>query len=203
MNQSEYSSDTLEKLSQLLTRNPEYYTVWNYRRRVLRHQFSATISNHDQLAALIKSDLQFLVPLLRSFPKCYWIWSYRLWLLDEARRLLPLAVARKFWQDELALVGKMLSLDGRNFHGWGYRRGVVNSLETLNDGEGTRKSMAKEEFDYARKMVSSNLSNFSAWHYRTVLIQRLLQEGSASDAERKKMLDDGTSWPPSAGSLTL
>ena len=51
--------------------------------------------------------------------------------------------------------------------------------------------MAPEEFEYAKKMIGTNLSNFSAWHYRTKLIQRLLNEKSASDEERKKMLDDG------------
>lgn len=53
--------------------------------------------------------------------------------------------------------------------------------------------MAPEEFEYAKKMIGTNLSNFSAWHYRTKLIQRLLNEKAASDEERKKMLDDGTS----------
>jgi geranylgeranyl transferase type-2 subunit alpha len=51
--------------------------------------------------------------------------------------------------------------------------------------------MAQGEFVYAKKMIGTNLSNFSAWHYRTKLIQRLLSEQSASDEIRKKMLDDG------------
>lgn len=131
------------------------------------------------------------MPLLRSFPKCYWIWNYRLWLLDEAKRLLPLPLARRLWQEELALVGKMLSLDSRNFHGWGYRRFVVETLETLPSEGTTRKTMAPEEFEYAKKMIGTNLSNFSAWHYRTKLIQRLLDENSANDEERKRMLNDG------------
>lgn len=168
--------------------------MWNYRRRMLRNEFFLAESDAsadaavDRISALIKSDLQFLIPLLRSFPKCYWIWNYRLWLLDEAKRLLPSSFAQKIWQEELALVGKMLSLDSRNFHGWGYRRFVVQTLETLSP-EG--KSMAPEEFEYAKKMIGANLSNFSAWHYRTKLIQRLLNEKSAGDEERKKMLDDG------------
>lgn len=163
---------------------------------MLQHEFSQATSGDsseasvDQIAALIKSDLQFLIPLLRSFPKCYWIWNYRLWILDEAKRLLPLPLARRFWQEELALVGKMLNLDSRNFHGWGYRHFVVETLEGLGSEDGQR-SMALEEFEYAKKMISTNLSNFSAWHYRTKLIQRLLNERTASDEERKKMLDDG------------
>ncbi|RHZ50059.1 Rab geranylgeranyltransferase BET4 [Aspergillus thermomutatus] len=114
-----------------------------------------------------------------------------MWLLDEAKRLLPRAVAQKFWQEELALVGKMLSLDSRNFHGWGYRRFVVESLENLAPEDQEVQSMAQGEFEYAKKMIGTNLSNFSAWHYRTKLIQRLLSEQFASDETRKKMLDDG------------
>lgn len=172
--------------------------MWNYRRRVLQHEFSqavpegSTEADMGRIKTLIQTDLQFLIPLLRSFPKCYWIWNYRLWLLDEAKRLLPRTIARKVWQEELALVGKMLSLDSRNFHGWGYRRFVVETLETLSAQEDNEKNMTEAEFEYAKKMIGTNLSNFSAWHYRTKLIQRLLSEKSASDEERKQILDDGT-----------
>lgn len=191
----EYTADTLNKISELLSRNPEYYTVWNYRRQTLRHQFSEAGASTEEnafnvIARLVKNDLLFLIPLLRSFPKCYWIWNYRLWLLDEARRLLPLTEARQFWEEELALVGKMLTLDSRNFHGWGYRRLLVETLKQLGTPDEST-NMTRKEFDYAKKMVGANLSNFSAWHYRTKLIQRLLEEQSATDDERRKMLDDG------------
>ncbi|KAE8374765.1 hypothetical protein BDV26DRAFT_269375 [Aspergillus bertholletiae] len=193
--EQQYTPETFQKISELLTKNPEYYTVWNYRRQVLRHEFTQAASGAsteaaaDQITTLINNDLLFLMPLLRSFPKCYWIWNYRLWLLDEAKRLLPLPISRRIWEEELALVGKMLRLDNRNFHGWGYRRVVVDTLETLTSDE-QGESMAQAEFEYAKKMIGTNLSNFSAWHYRTKLIQRLLNEKSATDAERRKMLDD-------------
>jgi geranylgeranyl transferase type-2 subunit alpha len=193
--QQEYTDETLQGISDLLSRNPEYYTVWNYRRQVLRHQFSNAGDSDEEdstkkIAELIKNDLVFLMPLLRSFPKCYWIWNYRLWLLDEARRLLPLAMSRQFWQEELVLVGKMLTLDSRNFHGWGYRRLVVETLKQLGTPIESA-SMTQKEFEYAKKMIGANLSNFSAWHYRTKLLLRLLEEQSASDDERRKMLEDG------------
>jgi geranylgeranyl transferase type-2 subunit alpha len=94
----------------------------------------------------------------------------------------------------------MLGLDCRNFHGWGYRRGVITALETLVPDHGGEdmarsrpwRSMAQEEFDYTTKMIRTNLSNFSAWHNRTKLILRLLEERQATDEERKKWLDDGT-----------
>lgn len=197
--EQDFTADTLKKISDLIGRNPEYYTVWNYRRQALRHQFSEAENSTEEnasivIADLIRNDLTFLIPLLRSFPKCYWIWNYRLWLLDEARRLLPLAEARPFWEQELALVGKMLTLDSRNFHGWGYRRLVVETIRQLGTPD-EAKNMTQKEVEYAKKMVGANLSNFSAWHYRTKLILRILEEQSASNEERRKMLDEGEfSW---------
>lgn len=154
----------------------------------------------DEIKNLIQSDLQFLFPLLRQYPKCYWIWNHRLWDLEQATSFLPASLSRKFWQEELALVGTMLGLDCRNFHGWGYRREVIAVLETLATDHGDkdmakstpRGSMAQGEFDYTTKMIGTNLSNFSAWHNRTKLVLRLLDERQATDEERKNWLDDGT-----------
>ena len=143
---------------------------------------------HAQVLDIVQLDLQFLFPLLLKYPKCYWIWNHRLWLLEQATLQLPRTTAARLWEEELGLVGKMLTRDSRNFHGWGYRRKVVDNLESqaLNG-----QSMARKEFNYTTKMIESNLSNFSAWHNRTKLIQRILSEESASDEDRKQMLDDG------------
>ena len=209
--------------SKVLTRNPEYYTTWNHRRRILQHQFheakqhSVSPSKEEyreedvpqhytkpQLSGVIQNlitdDLQFLVPLLIKFPKCYWMWNHRLWLLKQASTLLVASTARAFWEGELGLVRKMLARDSRNFHGWGYRRTIVAVLESkrLNpNSEEVNSSMAKEEFDYTTKMIMTNMSNFSAWHNRSKLILRLLEESNADDTERQKMLDEGKLifWP--------
>ena len=82
----------------------------------------------------------------------------------------------------------MLTRDSRNFHGWGYRRKVVSELESskLNG-----KSMVESEFEYTTKMIRASLSNFSAWHNRSKLIPRLLDERNATDNERRQFLEDG------------
>lgn len=136
----------------------------------------------------IKAELEFTVPLLMQFPKCYWIWNYRLWVLNEANKRLPTAAARKIWQKELGLIGKMLDKDRRNFHAWGYRRFVVDQLE---DPQLDGKSMVESEFEYATKMVYGDLSNFSAWHSRSQLIPRLLSERGANDEARREFLEKG------------
>lgn len=100
--------------------------------------------------------------------------------------------ALHIWQKELDLVGKMLSLDSRNFHGWGYRRMVVSEVEKLSARAlDMSASRTEEEFLYTTKMVESNLSNFSAWHRRSKLIPTLLEERKASDDERREFLDKG------------
>jgi geranylgeranyl transferase type-2 subunit alpha len=111
-----------------------------------------------------------------------------MWLLHEATRHLDASVARRLWEEDMSLVSMMLVKDSRNFHGWSYRRIVVAELESpALKGS----SMVESEFQYTTKMIKANLSNFSAWHNRSKLIPRLLDERNADDAARRKFLDDG------------
>jgi geranylgeranyl transferase type-2 subunit alpha len=235
----QYTLEVLELTSKLLKKNPEYYTIWNVRRRLLIYGLfskpsdssspstesqntsptattktssenlssstatSSSVSNttpqnpssqnhgkNGTTLDLIKADLDWLFPIMIKYPKCYWIWNYRLWLLQQANERLEPDVPRELWNRELVLVGKMLVRDSRNFHGWGYRRIVVSELESakLNG-----KSMVESEFEYTTKVIHGDkgLSNFSAWHRRSKLIPRLLDERNADDATRRQFLDDG------------
>lgn len=139
---------------------------------------------------LVRSELGFTIPLLIESPKCYWIWHYRTWILQQAIERLEVSEARRVWEEELGLASKMLTKDRRNFHAWGYRRHLVRKLESPElDG----KSMAEAEFEYTSKMIRVDLSNFSAWHNRSKLIPRLLDERGASDQERRTFFDEGMS----------
>lgn len=145
-------------------------------------------------ADVLVSELHFTIPLLLEFPKCYWIWSYRLWVLEQAVVRLDVARARRIWEDELALDSKMLTKDRRNFHAWGYRRQVIERLESPElslDGGATTTSLVEPEFAYTTKMIHQDLSNFSAWHNRSKLILRLLAERNADDLARKAFLEEG------------
>ncbi|KAJ4021758.1 Rab geranylgeranyltransferase [Fusarium irregulare] len=236
---NDYGSETFQLTSKLLRLNPEYYTVWNARRRCLifgslskpldgsplskasqstsandihtacsvassscssteippHHnsrtagKIGTTPDSHvdaDVDVQVIRSELAFTVPLLLQFPKCYWIWNYRLWTLDCAIQRLNVSTARRIWEEELGLVSKMLTRDRRNFHAWGYRRHVVAQLESpLLNGQ----SLVEPEFQYTTDKIRQDLSNFSAWHNRSQLITRLLDERNADDESRKAFLD--------------
>lgn len=203
----DYSNASLQLTSKLLSQNPEYYTIWNDRRRILQHVFeqeleeggkSTTAPQQDidaaqkaglslpqrEISLLIQEDLHFLLPLLKQFPKCYWIWNHRSWLLRYATSHLPPHATLELWQAELGLVSKMLALDSRNFHGWSYRREVIAEMEKLSGS-----SMAEKEFEYTTRMIGTNLSNFSAWHYRSQLISTLLHNRRADSEQRRITFD--------------
>ncbi|KAI1345799.1 hypothetical protein F5Y01DRAFT_45101 [Xylaria sp. FL0043] len=221
--------------TKLLRLNPEYYTIWNVRRRCLTSGLlsrpsagsspstaspstsltattspsSATCSSSSSAptprdpaspttgrsgttpdtendAEVLKSELTFIIPLLLEFPKCYWIWKYRKWLLEQAILRLPRPVASSVWEAELALASKMLVKDRRNFHAWGYRRYLVARLESADL---LGRSLAEDEFAYTTKMIRNDLSNFSAWHNRSRLMFRVLDERRANDVARTAFLE--------------
>jgi len=169
----------------------------------------------SQVILHLKEELTLLLPLLSSFPKCYWIWNHRRWTLQRATEILPSDKAGVFWQEELGLVGLMLRRDVRNFHGWMYRRFVISSIESPRrenvSGDGVENpstcntSLVEQEFEYTTKMVQGvgGMSNYSAWHNRSKLIPRLLSERKCGRQERMDFLEDGLFSPFALTGKTL
>ncbi|KAF2105326.1 hypothetical protein BDV96DRAFT_655740 [Lophiotrema nucula] len=195
----QYTVEVLGLVTKLLNENPEYYTIWNHRRRVLIALLPATPPDSDDASSperpheFIDGDLQLTFALLRKFPKCYWIWNHRNWILRKGESMSDTKLASRLWSGELQLVGKLLHADSRNFHAWSYRRDVVAQLQRLQakaaDSAAVR-GLVESEFEYTTKMIKANLSNFSAWHNRSKLIPRLLNERQANGTTRRKMLED-------------
>ncbi|KAI1003924.1 hypothetical protein K3495_g4285 [Podosphaera aphanis] len=221
----EYTTEVLDLTTKLLEKNPEYYTFWNIRRRLLIHGLfpqasessentvdtlattntsersrasvpptsspndpPKTLAKNHMVYNLINSDLEFLFSVMIKFPKCYWLWNYRAWLLQQANERLDPATSKSIWEHELSLVKNMLGRDKRNFHGWSYRRMVVAQLEKLSE-----TSLVESEFAYTTKMTqeeNAGLSNFSAWHRRSKLIPKLLEKRDADAATRHQFLED-------------
>ncbi|KAL1792561.1 hypothetical protein ACET3X_009068 [Alternaria dauci] len=191
--EKQYTIEVLGLITKLLNENPEYYTIWNHRRRVLTALLTSDTLEQSP-ADLLQGDLHLTFALLRKFPKCYWIWNHRNWLLREGEALMGMEASHKLWSGELQLINKMLHADSRNFHAWGYRRFVVSQIERLATSEdvpttGTTSNLTESEFEYTTKMIKTNLSNFSAWHNRSQLIPKMLRERQADAQARRAFLD--------------
>ncbi|EIW67518.1 geranylgeranyl transferase type-2 subunit alpha [Tremella mesenterica] len=184
-----YTPDALKKTTELLDLNPEFYTIWNYRRHILLHLFNS--ANPEEIVSLLTTDLRLTMSYLQVHPKVYWIWNHRKWCLENVP-VGPEDTERwrnEFWAMELAVIEKMLDADARNFHAWDYRRYVLSSLPESFKPPRT----ALDELRYTKKKIESNFSNFSAWHLRTKILGGMWEGMEGHVVEKQKdavALDD-------------
>lgn len=115
-----YTPEALAKTNALLDLNPEFYTVWNYRRHVLTRGLFPN-STPEEVVALLTTELRLTMAYLRVHPKVYWIWTHRMWCLEN----VPLGPGpeggegaegwrNEFWKTEFMIVEKLLDSDPRN-----------------------------------------------------------------------------------------
>jgi len=163
----EFTEESLDLTTQLLSINPEFYTMWNFRREILLDFFEkqATESTDQEnpvkgkdKQSILLGELRFTEGAVASHPKSYWIWNHRTWATQCLGNQCD-------WKRELELCNKFLDFDCRNFHCWNYRRYVSQQGNVLT----------LDDFKYTTKKIEQNFSNYSAWHRRSTLF-RLLYE---------------------------
>ncbi|KAL7420529.1 Rab geranylgeranyltransferase [Cryptotrichosporon argae] len=177
-----YTQAALGKTTELLDLNPEFYTVWNYRRLILLDLFAA--SEPAAALALVQAELRQTMAYLRVHPKVYWIWTHRKWALEH----VPAGPGGTqgwrddAWRTELAVVERILEADARNFHAWGYRRYVLDSLPASFAPVHTPAT----DLAYTKRKIETSISNFSAWHYRTKTLEAAWAGLDADELRRRR-----------------
>ncbi|MES1913107.1 MAG: hypothetical protein MHM6MM_005334, partial [Cercozoa sp. M6MM] len=145
----------LKHSAKLVEANPDFYTVWNYRRDVIEH-LSKNEWTQEQLRERLEAELRLTQTALMRNPKSYNAWHQRVWVVQLGQQndgLIDL-------QQELALCDTFLSKDSRNFHCWDYRRFVTQLMSRD----------VSEELQFSTTLIEENFSNFSSWHYRGKLL---------------------------------
>lgn len=169
----EYNETSLMNTTTLLRLNPEFSTVWNYRKTIISN-LRNKLDN-----AFWNVELAFTMEQLKIFPKTYCIWNHRVWCLTYYSDT-PL----KIWNHELKIVEDLLKMDSRNFHGWHYRRFIISNISKFSD-----EMLEMTEFDFTTSMINKNISNYSAWHQRSKLIPQMFSTNQIKDKE-KFILDE-------------
>ncbi|XP_022098091.1 geranylgeranyl transferase type-2 subunit alpha-like [Acanthaster planci] len=149
----EFDDEALELTSQLLSANPDFYSLWNYRREIFLNLAESRES--QEMQDRYSKELVFLESCLMVNPKSYGSWHHRGWVLDH--------MPEPDWKREVALCNQYLEYDERNFHCWDYRRFVVSRA----------KVQPAEELKFSDAKITSNFSNYSSWHYRSKLLPLL------------------------------
>lgn len=88
--------------------NPANYTVWYYRRLLIK------ALNKD-----LKEELNFITEVIQDNPKNYQVWQHRRCIVDFL----------KDPSDELAFTRSILRSDSKNYHAWQYRQYIVKNYD--------------------------------------------------------------------------
>ncbi|RPA85320.1 protein prenylyltransferase [Ascobolus immersus RN42] len=206
-NSNAHTKEALSLTEQLLKENPEFYTIWNYRREIYSNGIFPTLTaptdatddddtKRAEMARKLKEILvgelnYLLLPLLKKSPKCYWIWEYRLWFL----RNFPYKTAgipglqQNTIRGELDLVHMMLDRDERNFHGWSYRRIIINMLAKECPDDPYVKTK-ESQVRYTDEMLRRSMKNYSAWYERSNVWNQWLDEKGEKGWDRMDRLGE-------------
>ncbi|KAL5022046.1 hypothetical protein ScPMuIL_001201 [Solemya velum] len=164
----EYDDEALKVSGEILYRNSDFSTMWNFRKEIFLHMNDN--KNEDELQELFDSELDFLEACLKYNPKSYGTWHHRCFVLDT--------MPRPDWEKELKLCNLFLQYDERNFHCWDYRRFIVKRSQVTPEAE----------LEFTTNKISSNFSNYSSWHYRSKLLPFIHPDPSSPAGVKEDIL---------------
>ncbi|XP_013104247.1 protein farnesyltransferase/geranylgeranyltransferase type-1 subunit alpha [Stomoxys calcitrans] len=174
----EKSSRALELTTDALRLNPANYTVWQYRRDILR-----------ELGSDLSEELGYIEDVITENAKNYQVWHHRrviVEMLNDASKELDLTEmalrtdAKNYhaWQhrqwaistfnlydDELAFVDRLISEDIRNNSAWNQRFFVLKHF-------GFTTEVIQRELDYALNRIRIVKNNESSWNYLKGILRR-------------------------------
>jgi len=169
-----YDQESLDVAATVVRANPDFGTVWNFRREVLQHLHSedhaapapesaehakadSSVVGDDAIVvarrAACETELELTKECLAINPKSYPVWHHRQWILQWGRCAWQ-------YEREIGLTSKLLALDDRNFHCWTHRRFVAR----------VARVPAAAELAFTGSKIEANFSNYSAWHFRSKLL---------------------------------
>ncbi|XP_047351060.1 protein farnesyltransferase/geranylgeranyltransferase type-1 subunit alpha [Vespa velutina] len=176
--------------------NPANYTVWQFRREILK-----------SLGKDLKEELKYIDKIIKYNSKNYQVWYHRKviveWLQDASEELEFTKVILKkdaknyhAWQHrqwciktfnlydkELEYVEQLLNEDVRNNSAWNQRYFVISNTTKFES------NVIDKEVDFALEKVSLVKGNESAWNYLRGILMHDSAGLTRNDKVRKKCVE--------------
>ncbi|KAK9761217.1 Protein prenyltransferase alpha subunit repeat-containing protein 1 [Basidiobolus ranarum] len=157
---SEFEKEDISSLDNcmkcLLVINPECYSAWNLRKRLIQEEKI----NPDE-------DLLFL-ELLFTFPqhnKSYTSWHHRKWVIEliSARTSRPPSLKK-----EIDICSRVGELYPKNYNAWVHRQWILKYTDSME--------ALLEELERVKSWNNSHISDHSGFHHREQVLLRICQQ---------------------------
>ncbi|KAJ9101927.1 hypothetical protein QFC19_005008 [Naganishia cerealis] len=170
----DYSEEAFALTNSILDFNPEFYTIWNYRRMIMLEGLFPNATSEERYSRLT-SDLRLTTSYLKIHPKVYWIWTHRKWCLEHVpsgpgRTSLPARTVSVEDSKHLEDITGSLTEGKEDPAGQnGSRESTINAEQTQrngtpandeeNDVEGWKKEAWARELMLVEKMLEADSRN--------------------------------------------
>lgn len=178
VHKKEYSQRALSLTEDALRLNAANYSVWHYRRDILKH-----------LGCDLYEELNYVEEVINDNPKNYQVWHHRRviveWLNDPSL--------------ELEFTAKILDMDAKNYHAWQHRQWAIKTYNLWDDEltytdtlisqdirnnsawnqrffvlqyTGFSSEVLARELHYVMNRIRMIKNNESSWNYLRGILQR-------------------------------
>jgi len=199
----EKSERALELTKTALALNPANYTVWQYRREILKFLKKDLNKELDFIAEVIfeqqknyqvwhhrkalveltgdaSKELQFTNDIIVADEKNYHAWQHRQWAIKRFG----------LWKDELSYTSSLLEVDFRNNSAWNQRYFV------LKHTSGFTEEVVEKEIVFTLNKLNKALNNESGWNYlRGILRQHGLNSNETVKARMEEWRSENIKSP--------
>ncbi|KAH7649570.1 farnesyltransferase [Cryptosporidium bovis] len=176
LDKKEYTLETFDISTKVIEINPQHYTSWYFRRRVIEKLLLNDFK--EERIKFLRGEMNFARKMCLRAPKCYQSW----WHIRKIREWIG------FEEEEFKFLNKFLEFDSKNMYVWGHRSWLIRKYNINN------RDILRKELKFTTLFIARDCRNNSAWCYRNSLNLALRRLNDLSESDLLSELDYIMYW---------